>query len=99
MTVAGTYDCTVQSPMGAQSGAFVITVDGDKFTGSLSSPLGSMDVANGTVSGNTIRWTMAMTMPMPMTLEGTATIDGDTLTGSIKAGAFGSMPITGKRAA
>ncbi|MEP6869116.1 MAG: hypothetical protein ABJA20_11430 [Novosphingobium sp.] len=98
MPVAGTYNCTVQSPMGAQTGAFVIAVEGDTFTGSLSSPMGSMEVANGKVSGNTIQWTMGMTMPMPMTLEGTATIDGDALTGSIKAGAFGSMAITGTRA-
>ncbi|MEP7221450.1 MAG: hypothetical protein ABI673_02155 [Novosphingobium sp.] len=97
MSVAGTYTCTVQSPMGAQTGDFVIAVDGDRFTGSLSSPMGAMEVANGTVSGNTIEWTMAMTMPMPLTLEGRATIEGEQLTGSIKAGAFGSMAITGRR--
>jgi hypothetical protein len=40
---------------------------------------------------------MAMTVPMPMTLEGTATVDGDTITGSVKAGAFGTFPMTGTR--
>ena len=34
---------------------------------------------------------------MPMTLEAEAVIDGDTLTGTIKAGAFGSMAMTGTR--
>ena len=32
-------------------------------------------------------------------LEGTATVDGDTLTGSVKAGAFGSFPMSGTRKA
>jgi hypothetical protein len=32
-----------------------------------------------------------------MTLTCTATIDGDTLTGTINAGAFGSMPMSGTR--
>ena len=51
------------------------------------------------VDGDTISWTMKMTVPMPMTLDCTATIDGDTITGSVGAGAFGSFPMTGTRAA
>jgi hypothetical protein len=35
---------------------------------------------------------------MPMTLEGEATVDGDAITGQVKAGAFGSMALSGKRA-
>ena len=58
---------------------------------------GSMDAENGTISGNTLRWTAKMTAPMPMTLECEAVIDGDALTGTIKAGAFGSMAMTGTR--
>jgi hypothetical protein len=33
-----------------------------------------------------------------MTLEGEATVDGDAITGSVKAGAFGSMGLSGTRA-
>jgi hypothetical protein len=61
--------------------------------------LGSMDIANGTVSGNTLSWKMDMTVPMPMTLDCTATVDGDSITGEVKAGAFGSMPVSGTRKA
>jgi len=35
---------------------------------------------------------------MPMTLEHTITFSGDTLSGSVKAGAFGTFPVTGARA-
>jgi len=98
MSVAGTYNVTVKSPMGDQAGTFTVTVDGDSFTGSLVGGLGSMDANNGKVAGNTLTWTMDMKVPMPMTLECEATVDGDTLTGGVKAGAFGTMPLSGTRA-
>ena len=37
MSVAGTYDVTTKSPMGDQKGQFVVNVDGDSFSGSVSS--------------------------------------------------------------
>jgi len=82
MSVAGTYDCVIKSPMGDQKGKFTVNVDGDGFTGSVTSPMGSMDVLDGQVSGNTLTWQMKMTVPM---------------TGAVKAGAFGSMAMSGTR--
>ena len=98
MSVAGTYDCVTKTPMGDQKSKFTVTVDGDSFTGQNAGAMGSMDVKDGKVDGNTLTWKMDMTVPMPMTLEGNATIDGDTLTGTINAGAFGAMPMNGTRA-
>ena len=69
---------------------------GDRFTGTNAGDAGSFDVS-GAVSGNTLTWQQKITTPMPMTLEGSATVDGDTLTGSVNAGAFGSMAMTGTR--
>lgn len=99
MSVAGTYSTTVKSPMGDQSGTLTVNDNGDgTFSGSMAGSLGSMDIQDGTVDGNTISWKMQMVVPMPMTLDCTATIDGDTLTGSVNAGAFGAMPLSGTRA-
>lgn len=39
-----------------------------------------------------------MKVPMPMDLECKAIADGDAVTGSVKAGAFGSMAMSGTRA-
>ena len=99
MSVAGTYKTVVKSPMGDQTGTFTVVPDGDTFTGSLVGSLGSMDIAGGSINGNTLTWTMNMVVPMPMTLDCEATIDGDTLTGSVNAGAFGAMPLSGTREA
>jgi hypothetical protein len=95
--VDGSYDCVTKSPMGDQKSVFTVTSDGATFTGQNAGAMGSLDVENGKVDGNKLTWTMAMKVPMPMTLEAEAVIDGDTLTGTIKAGAFGSMAMTGTR--
>ncbi len=97
MSVAGTYDCVTKTPMGDQKSKFTVNVDGDSFTGINAGGMGSMEVADGKVDGNTLTWKMNMTVPMPMTLDCEATIDGDALTGTVKAGAFGAFPMTGTR--
>jgi hypothetical protein len=99
MSVAGTYNTTVKSPMGDQSGTLTVNDNGDgTFSGNMAGGMGSMDIEGGKIDGNTLTWSMNMTVPMPMTLECEATIDGDTLTGTVNAGAFGAMPVSGTRA-
>jgi len=98
MSVAGTYDCVTKTPMGDQKGKFTVNVDGDSFTGGITGPMGDMEVKDGKVAGTKLTWKMDMKVPMPMELECEATVDGDALTGSVKAGMFGSMALTGTRA-
>jgi hypothetical protein len=99
MSVAGTYDTVVKSPMGDQKGTFTVVPgdDGNTFTGSMAGGMGSMDVEDGKIDGDKLSWKMNMTVPMPMTLDCEATVNGDQLTGQVNAGAFGSMPLTGER--
>ena len=99
MSVAGTYKTVVKSPMGDQSGTFTVVpgYDGNTFTGSMAGGMGSMDVEEGKIDGDKLTWKMNMTVPMPMTLDCEATVNGDQLTGNVNAGAFGAMPLTGER--
>jgi len=96
--VDGTYDVVVKSPLGDQKSTLTVKSDGAAFTGTNSGAMGSNDVT-GTVDGNTLMWKQQMTVPMPMTLDMTATVDGDTITGTVGAGAFGSFPMNGVRTA
>ncbi len=95
--VDGDWDVTIKSPMGDQKAVLTVNSDGGSFPGKMSGGLGSMDIANGTVDGDTLSWGMDMTVPMPMHLNATATVSGDSMTGEVKAGAFGSMGLTGTR--
>ena len=99
MSAAGTWNTTVKSPMGDQSGTFTVVDNGDgTFSGNLAGGMGSMDIEDGKIDGDTLTWKMNMVVPMPMTLTCEATVDGDSLTGSVNAGAFGAMPFSGTRA-
>ena len=97
MSVAGTYECVTKTPMGDQKSDVTIVVDGDTFSGTNAGAMGSMTMEDGKIDGNKLTWTMNMTVPMPMTLEGEATVDGDAITGTVKAGAFGAFPMSGTR--
>lgn len=97
-SVDGSWDCVVKSPLGDQKLTLAITSEGSTFKGTASGAMGSSDVS-GTVDGDTIAWTQSVSVPMPMTLDCKATAEGDTLTGSVGAGAFGSFPLTGTRVA
>ena len=96
--IDGTYDCVVKSPMGDQKSTLTVKSDGATFTGTNSGATGSNEVS-GEVDGNTLTWKQAMTVPMPMTLDMKATVEGDTITGTVGAGAFGSFPMSGTRTA
>jgi hypothetical protein len=96
--IDGSWDCTVKSPLGDQKMTVTIRSEGATFTGTASGAMGSADLS-GTVEGNTATWKQSITVPMPMALDCTATAEGDTLTGQVGAGAFGSFPLSGTRTA
>lgn len=98
--VAGKWDCLVKSPLGEQKSVLTVNDNGDgTWSGDNAGAMGALSCDNGRIDGNKLTWTMDMKVPMPMTLECDATIDGDSLTGGVKAGAFGTSPMTGTRAA
>ena len=52
--VDGDWDVTIKSPMGDQKAVLTVNSDGGSFSGQMSGGLGSMDIANGTVDGDTL---------------------------------------------
>jgi hypothetical protein len=97
MSVAGTYEVVTKTPMGDQTSTLTVEVSGDGFTGSNVGPMGSQAIADGKVDGDTITWSSEITSPMPMKLDCKATVDGDSITGTVTAGMFGSFPMSGSR--
>ena len=99
MAVDGTWKLVVSTPMGAQESTLVVSSSGSTLTGTQSAGSGDgRPIDEGTVDGNDITWKASITKPMPMTLEFSGTVDGDSLTGSVKLGMFGSASFTGTRA-
>jgi hypothetical protein len=95
--VDGSWDTLVKSPMGDQKATLTIASSGGSFTGSYSGAMGTTEIKDGTVDGDRLTWKLDITVPMPMTLDAEATVDGDAMTGTVTAGAFGAFPLTGTR--
>ena len=96
MSADGNWKITINSPMGAQEVNATITTNGDTFTGTTSGRMGEQAI-EGKVDGDKLIWSTSISQPMPMTLEFEATVSGDTISGNVKLGAFGSAPLTGVR--
>ncbi len=94
----GTWETVTNTPMGQQKATVTLQTDGDGLSGTMSGAQGTVDIKDGSVDGNTGTWKVSITSPMPMTLEFSATADGDAISGNVKLGAFGSATFTGTRA-
>lgn len=94
----GTWNCTMNSPMGAQSMTLTLTTNGNELSGKLEGPQGAMEFTGGTVDGDDLSWTVSIDQPMKMDIQTTATVEGDTLKGESKLGSFGTAQLTGTRA-
>ena len=95
--VDGSWNTVTKSPMGDQAAVLTVASSGGDFAGSYAGAMGTTEVKNGHVDGDHLSWQIDITVPMPMTLDCEATVDGDSMTGTVTAGAFGSFPMTGTR--
>jgi|SRR5580692_4328804 hypothetical protein len=99
MAIDGKWEITINSPMGAQKAVLDLKSDGATLSGTQAAQGTTQPLANGKVDGGKISWSANITSPMPMTLEFAGEVEGDSLKGSVKAGAFGSFPFQGGRSA
>lgn len=97
MSADGLWKITVNSPMGPMESDLTIRTSGNTFTGTMTGRLGTQEI-NGKVDGDTLSFTTSITQPMPLTLDVTATVAGDDISGVVKAGPLGSAPLKGTRA-
>ncbi len=97
MSVDGSYKCTINSPLGARDATLTFAQDGDNLSGTMESQDGTQKLSNGSVNGNDVAWSMEITRPIAMTLDCSGTVDGDSISGKIKLGAFGEATFSGAR--
>ena len=98
MAIDGTWNLTLETPIGTQETTLVAQTSGGVLTGTQSGPDGSMPIQDGAINGDEASWSVNITSPMPMTLQFNGTVDGDAMSGSVKLGMFGEAKFTGARA-
>jgi hypothetical protein len=99
MNVDGDWELTINSPMGKQHVLVTLHESDGRLTGKMLNKGNRMstDIFDGAVDAGTLTWKARMQM-MNLTLTFTTSVDGDTMTGKVKAGVLGRVDVTGRRA-
>ncbi|HMK78168.1 MAG TPA: hypothetical protein VK438_00895 [Xanthobacteraceae bacterium] len=98
MAADGTWNLTMQTPMGERRSTLTLVTAGGALTGKQEAEGNSTDIADGAVSGDNLSWKISITNPMPLTLTFSGTVSGNSMSGSADTGMFGSFPFEGTRA-
>jgi hypothetical protein len=96
-SVAGTWAMVVEGPTGPQPNTLEIRDDNGQLSGvqtgdGVATPVEEIKLANGEIS-----WTNKISKPLKMTLTFSGTVEGDSMTGKVKAGFIGKFPFSGKK--
>ena len=99
MAADGKWQLTINTPLGAQQSTLTISANGDSLSGTQGAASGDeRPIEDGRVTGDNLSWKASITKPMPMTLEFSAIVQGDSMSGSVKLGPFGTQSFRGVRA-
>ena len=95
--VAGTWQMSSEGRNGPMTQTLTIQQDGTTIKGTLSGPRGDTSLEGGTVAGNKISFTIKRETPNgTFTIEYSATVDGDSMTGTAHSERF-DRKFTAKR--
>jgi hypothetical protein len=97
MSVDGTWNLTLHTPMGERQSVVTLAANGSALTGEQAAEGKSGPIFDGAVDGDEVTWKISITDPMPLTLEFKGTVAGDEISGSLSAGLLGSWPFAGSR--
>lgn len=96
-TFAGTWNVTIETPIGNMAVAFEINEDNGTISGTARSDAESVEILDPVADGNRLTWTQNVTTPMKLTLKFDVEVDGDAMTGTSKAGIFPASKLYGSR--
>jgi len=98
MAVDGNWNITMSTPMGDRTATLSLASSGSTLTGTQAADGNSGEIFDGAVKGDEVSWKISIVDPMPLTLEFTGKVAGDSISGDMGIGPMGSFPFTGKRA-
>jgi hypothetical protein len=98
MAVDGNWNIVMSTPMGDRNATLSLKNAGGTLTGTQEAEGNSVDIFDGKANGDDVAWKVSITNPMPLTLEFTGKVSGDSISGEMGIGPMGSFPFTGTRA-
>jgi hypothetical protein len=98
MSADGTWKMTMKTPIGERKGTLTLKSADAALTGKMTNEEGnSVDIFDGKAGGDSISFKAAIKNPMPLTLEFSGKVAGDSLSGTVNASGVGSWPFSGTR--
>ncbi|AEV86960.1 hypothetical protein ACWT_5941 [Actinoplanes sp. SE50] len=97
MSVNGKWQIVVNSPVGRQEAICEFEAEGAVLTGKCYSNDVVVEIQDGVVAGNQVKFVCKIKQPMPMKLSYTLVINGDKISGEVKPGLFPKQAVTGVR--
>jgi len=97
MSFDGTWDVTVNSPMGAKVFRLEIATEGGAVRGTVSASGETAPLLDPVLADGHLRWSIRLPRPMNIVLNLDLTRDGDTLSGVAKAGSMAIPGVKGVR--
>lgn len=97
MSVPGTWQLTMNTPMGKQTPTLTISEEGGSYKGTLTNPQGTSDLEEITIDGVNFSFSVEVPTPMGKIKMGVSgAVDGDSISGNFKT-PMGPTPFTGER--
>lgn len=97
--VDGTWDVSVQTPIGKQKVKLILKSDGNVLSGALDGAEGRNEITEGTIDGNSIFFRASIKRPVKVKISYKAQIEGDKLTGTAKTPLLPTINFSGVRLA
>jgi len=98
VNVTGDWEMTMTTPRGERTQEIHFEQEGEKLTATWTGFREEEITAEGTIKGNEIEWSFTRSGRMgEMTITYTGKIEGDTMSGEVQMGDFGTFEWTAKR--
>ncbi|MFF4778026.1 hypothetical protein ACFY05_34885 [Microtetraspora fusca] len=98
MSVEGTWDLTVRTPIGTMDAVLDLRVqDGGTLYGTATGAGEAVELREVALDGDRLTWEQSITRPLRLNLAFDVTVHGDSMAGTSKAGRLPSSTVTGRR--
>ncbi|AWZ08815.1 MULTISPECIES: hypothetical protein [unclassified Streptomyces] len=97
MSVEGIWDLSVSTPVGRIAAVVELLREAGALTGTAHGAGEHVPLGDVALDGDRLTWKQAVTTPLSLNLAFAVTVDGDTLTGTSKAGRLPASKVSGRR--
>ncbi|MEV6073061.1 hypothetical protein AB0L82_41515 [Nocardia sp. NPDC052001] len=97
MPVEGTWDLTISTPIGKIKAEVELHQESDLLSGTAQGAGEQVPLRDLALNGDQLTWKQAVTKPMRLNLAFAVTIEGETLSGTAKAGRLPASKVIGQR--